>query len=68
VTRHRASRVARELAVSLGIRMYVVRRSEDDYLVLQNASLNIVEIQHPEVLVDVDESHGRFTIAAASRP
>jgi hypothetical protein len=65
MTREKASQAARDLAESLGIRMYVVQRSRDDYLVLQRASANIVETVEPPKTAHSSESHGRFTIAAA---
>ena len=47
MTREQAAKVARDLAYSLGARMYVVRRSSHDYLVLQQASADAAEIYDP---------------------
>jgi hypothetical protein len=59
---------ATKLVGSLGIRMYVVQRSRDDYLILQRASADIVETVDPPKTAHSSESHGRFTIAAAAKP
>jgi predicted urease superfamily metal-dependent hydrolase len=67
MTREQAAKVARDLAYSLGARMYVVRRSSHDYLVLQQASADIAEIYDP-TLTAHSASHGCFTITAAAKP
>ena len=68
MTREKASQAARDLAESLGIQMYVLRRSRHDYLVLQQAAADIVEIFDPPKTAHSSESQGRFTIAAAAKP
>jgi predicted urease superfamily metal-dependent hydrolase len=67
MTREQAAKVARDLAYSLGARMYVVRRSSHDYLVLPQASADAAEIYDPTLTAN-SASHGCFTIAAAAKP
>jgi len=66
MTHEKASKVARDLANSLGVRMHIVKLTSEDYLVLQRAFSDIVEIIDPPR--HEPASHGRFTIAAAARP
>jgi hypothetical protein len=66
MTHEKASKVAHDLANSLGVRMHVVKLTSDDYLVLQRASSDIVEIVDPPP--HEPASHGRFPIAAAAWP
>jgi hypothetical protein len=66
MTHEKASKVAHDLASSLGLRMHVVKLTSDDYLVLQHAASDIVEIVDPPP--HEPASHGRFTIEAAARP
>ena len=66
MTHEKASNVAHDLANALGVRMYVVKLTSDDYLVLQHTASDTVEIVDPPP--HEPASHGRFTIAAAAKP